>query len=122
MQTRLIAGIVVVLFGLGFAVAAKAPVRWDKSTGLSEPKIVKKVNPTYPDDARNEGVQGTVILDATVDTDGKVIATKVSQDPDSRLSAAAVDAVKQWAFAPARDDKGEPVVVVYTVTVAFKLE
>ena len=44
------------------------------------------------------------------------------KDPDPRLTKAATEAVLQWRFEPARDAQGKPVAVVYTVTVAFKLQ
>lgn len=127
MRTRLVASVVVVLVGgiwltCVSAGAPATPARWTEDSGLSEPKVVEKVNPVYPEEARAEKVQGVVVLDVTVDTGGGPSDVKVTKDPDPRLSQAAVDAVKQWRFEPARTAKGDPVAVVYTVTVAFKLQ
>jgi protein TonB len=127
MRTRLVASVVVVLAGgiwltCVSAGAPATPVHWTEDSGLSEPKVVEKVNPVYPEEARAEKVQGAVVLDVTVDTGGGPSGVKVTKDPDPRLSQAAVDAVKQWRFEPARTAKGDPVAVVYTVTVAFKLQ
>jgi len=127
MRTRSIASVVVVLIaGMGFLAsglgAAGGPPRYEAGKGLSEPKVVVKVAPKYPESARADGVTGEVVLDLSVDTAGAVGDVTVVKDPDQRLSQAAVDAVRQWRFEPARDGKGNPVAVVYSVTVAFKLE
>jgi len=127
MRTRLVASVVVVLVGgiwltCVSAGAPATPARWTEDSGLSEPKVVEKVNPVYPDEAKAERVQGVVVLDVTVDTAGVVSDAKVLEDPDPRLSQAAVDAVRQWRFEPARSAKGEAVAVVYTVTVKFMLK
>ncbi len=127
MKTRLLASAVVMLLGGLWLTCASAgarsePSHWTKDSGLSEPKVIEKVNPVYPEEARDEKVQGVVVLDITVDTEGVVSAAKVMKDPDARLSKAAVEAVNQWKFEPARTSTGDPVAVVYTVTVAFKLQ
>ncbi len=124
MKQSLVASAVVVVVGLGWLVAGAggAPVRWEEGSGLSEPKVEQRVNPTYPEEARAEGVTGVVVLEATIDPTGTVVATTPVQDPDARLTKAATEAVRQWRFAPARTADGEAVAVIYTVTVAFKLQ
>jgi TonB family protein len=83
---------------------------------------VEKVAPAYPEEARAEKVQGEVVLDLAVDTDGAVSEVNVVKDPDARLSEAAAAAAGQWKFEPARTSEGKPVAVLYTVTIAFKLQ
>jgi protein TonB len=109
-------------FGAAAAAAAGEIPHWDAEQGLSEPKVVEKVNPTYPDDARKERVQGTVVLDVVVAADGSVNEVEVVEDPDARLSHAATAAVVQWRFEPARNSAGEPVAVRYYLTIRFHLE
>jgi TonB family protein len=126
MKKSLTAGVVVLIAGLvwvgaGAAAGAK-PVRYDKDRGMIEPTLVQRVDPKYPEEARVEKVEGVVVLDAVVDTEGKVTETTPVKDPDARLTKAATEAVLQWRFEPARDAKGKPIAVVYTVTVAFKLQ
>jgi len=113
---------VAVLFWATAAVAGAAAVRWEEGSGLTEPQVVEKAPPKYPDEARKERVQGAVVLEATIETDGRVSETAVVEDPDARLTAAAREAVAKWRFEPARDAKGKPVAVRYRVTVAFKLQ
>ncbi len=93
-----------------------------KTKDVSEPVLVNKVNPSYPKEAKEDKVQGTVIVDITIDTEGSVIEAKATKSPDARLSTAAIDAIKQWKFKPALNKAGKPVQVLATVTVNFKLK
>lgn len=113
---------VAALFWVTAAVAGAAAVRWEEGSGLTEPRAVEKAPPSYPEEAQKERVQGAVVLEATIATDGRVSETAVVEDPDARLTAAAREAVAKWRFEPARDAKGNPVAVRYRVTVAFKLQ
>ncbi len=107
----------------------------------SEPRLVHKVNPAYPAEAKAAGTQGVVVVRLVIGKDGAVkeasvvasaptlerikelkpaegMATVLEGDP--RLAEAAVDAVKQWRYEPMRKD-GKPVEVKALVTVNFKL-
>ena len=44
----------------GAAAAGEKVARWEKGCGLSEPKVVEKAPPAYPEAARAEKVQGVV--------------------------------------------------------------
>lgn len=62
--------------------------------------LVKKVPPEYPEDARRNGQQGTVILYAFVSADGRVGKVRVLQGLSRSLDQASIEAVKQWVYAP----------------------
>lgn len=98
-------------------VKASGPLR--VSGGVQAPRKMLDVAPIYPELARAAGAQGLVIIEATIDTTGSVIATKVLRSAPL-LDAAAIDAVRQWKYEPARLN-GEPVAVLITVTVNFVL-
>jgi len=83
------------------------------------PKLVREVDPVYPEAARKAGVEGIIILEATTDTYGRVAAVKVLRGVEA-LNQAAIDAVKQWVYEPMVID-GKPMPVVFTVTVRFQL-
>ena len=112
-----------VLLGSALAVGAeeKGAVRFDNTKGITEPVVVQKVAPVYPEAARNARVQGTVILDATLDTEGRVTDVRVTEGADPRLDKASADALRQWTYKPAHDKNGRPVAVVFKVTVRFVL-
>ncbi len=90
-------------------------VRGDIMQGM----ISKKVNPEYPDAARNARIQGTVVLEVTVKKDGAVKNVRiVSGHP--LLAPAALDAVKQWVYKPFLLN-AKPVEVLTQVKVNFTL-
>jgi TonB family protein len=98
--------------------AADKPV---KATGdIKPPKIIKMVQPVYPEEARKQGIEGMVILEATADANGKVQKVNVLRGVGG-LNQAAMDAVKQWTYEPMIIN-GKPMPVVFTVTVRFTLK
>ncbi len=101
--------------------AAQAQTADEKGKPGGVPKIIKKVDPRYPADAKKERVQGAVLVDVGIDKNGKVTEAIASKSPDERLSKAAIDAVKQWEFEPAKMD-GKPVDVKATITINFRLK
>ena len=83
------------------------------------PKLVSTVRLTYPPSAKQAGIQGTVTVLATVDTNGTVTSAKSVNGP-LLLRQSAVDSVKQWKYSPGLSD-GRPVAAQVTVAVEFKL-
>ncbi len=83
------------------------------------PEAITRVQPVYPDLAREAGVDGTVLVQALVGKDGKVKDTKVVKSI-AMLDAAAEAAVKQWVFKPALSNN-KPVAVWVAVPVKFSL-
>ena len=88
-------------------------------TGLT-PKLISRVEPVYPKEARMARMEGVVILEARVDETGKVTSAKALRSIP-KLDQAAIDAVKQWKYEPVVVD-GKPIPVVITVTVRFVLK
>ena len=84
------------------------------------PKLVYKVNPLYPDEARRNHISGVVVVQAMIDAAGHVTDAIPLQGPPE-LTPAAIDAVKQWTFEPGTK-AGKPVPVVFNVTVNFLLD
>ncbi len=95
--------------------------RYVPDARISEPVALDKVPPKYPPSAREAGVSGSVVADLVIDEVGTVRDVVILESPSDDLSAAAIDAIEQWRFAPAIMD-GEPVAVRYIVTVMFRLE
>jgi TonB family protein len=86
---------------------------------IKEPRNLKHVNPVYPDVARQARVQGVVIMECTIDAQGKISDVRVLRGVPL-LDAAAIDAVRQWEYTPTVVN-GVPVAVIMTVTVNFRL-
>jgi TonB family protein len=87
---------------------------------IKPPIKVRDVKPVYPEDAQQARVQGTVIIEATIDETGKVSNAKVLRSIPF-FDQAALDAVNQWEFTPTRVN-GVFVPVVMTVTVSFTID
>jgi protein TonB len=86
---------------------------------IQEPRKLSNVNPVYPPDAIQARVQGVVILECTISATAKVAQVKPLRGIPL-LTEAAIEAVKQWEYAPTMLN-GVAVPVIMTVTVKFKL-
>ena len=89
-------------------------------SNVSEPVLVSQVQPQYTDEARAARVQGTVELRATIREDGTVKVDTVTKGLGYGLDEAAIAAVEQWKFIPAKKD-GKPVSALVGLLVNFTL-
>ena len=97
-----------------------APMRIRVGGNVQQAKRDHFVQPTYPPLAKQSGIEGTVVLNVTIDKDGNVqTADVVTGHP--LLIPAAIDAVKQWTYKTTLLN-GNPVEVVTTVEVNFRLQ
>jgi TonB family protein len=78
-----------------------------------ERAAVHRVPPVYPPIARQLGISGTVLVITTVDATGKVVKAE-SNSGNKLLAPSAIDAVKQWKFAPGDGTE------TFTVSVSFE--
>jgi periplasmic protein TonB len=86
---------------------------------IKEPRKLKNVAPVYPAVAAAGKVEGVVILEIEIRPSGRVEDVRVLRGVPL-LDAAAVDAARQWVFAPTLY-RGVPVSVTMTVSVRFSL-
>ena len=87
--------------------------------GVSAPVPIFTPKPGYPEDMDGP-VEGEVYLQVVIDEKGIPENVKVVKELYPKLDAQAVKVVKTWRFRPGMKD-GEPVPVIATVAVAFKL-
>ena len=127
-RTRLLgASVLSVALVVGCALGATAwlplraaqPTRLKAGGAIKPPQKIHDVRPVYPDDAQAAGVEGVVILDIVISTEGSVIATSVLRSVPM-LDDAAEHAVMQWRFEPTLLN-GEPVEIEMVVTINFTL-
>jgi len=83
-------------------------------------RMISSVPPVYPSLARAQHIQGQVLVDALIDTNGRVSAMRVVSGP-VLLHQAAMDALRQWKYQAATLD-GKPVPMHLTVTIQFRLQ
>jgi protein TonB len=86
---------------------------------IKEPRKTHEARPVYPPVAIAARVEGVVIINATIGTDGSVVNVRVTRSVPL-LDQAALDAVRQWRFTPTLLN-GVPVEVLMAVTVNFTL-
>ena len=80
-------------------------------------RLVQKVKPEYPNEARGAHLKGTVRLRVLIGEDGRVKETSPIEG-DPALTRAATDAVRRWKYRPLRID-GEPLEVESEISVKF---
>jgi TonB family protein len=87
--------------------------------GVMAGNIETKVNPVYPQAAKDAKIQGAVVLKAVIGKDGTIKSLKLVSGPDE-LAQSAWDAVKQWTYKPYLLN-GQPTEVETTITVNYML-
>jgi TonB family protein len=89
------------------------------SQGVMAGLLVTEVPPEYPPDAKEQKIQGVVLLRVTIDREGNVSNIElISGHPP--LAPAAIEAVKQWKYRPYLLN-GSPVEVETQIQVNFTL-
>lgn len=96
-----------------------AGIPLDAANDFDAPKPITRVTPAYPTAAQKAGVTGMVILEVVLDKNGKVKSVTVLRHA-AALEQAAVEAVRQWQYEPARLN-GVPADVVFTAEIVFSL-
>lgn len=94
---------------------------------LKPPRVMKRVEPVYPEKARKAGIRAEIILEVKTDLHGNVKSAEVINiDPSHELGSemwmlyeAARDAVLLWRFEPF-NYKGRIRSAIFTVTVKFE--
>ena len=101
----------------GKSVQQNMPMKIRVGANVQSSKLIRKVDPIYPAQAKAEGIEGSVTLQVTIGEDGQVqSAEPIEGNPI--LAAAAQEAVKQWGYQPTLLN-GRPVSVITTVVVPF---
>jgi periplasmic protein TonB len=96
---------------------APPPPRIVRVGSLNVPKLVRKVDPEYPELAREARLSALIILEVTVDPTGRVHDVTVLRGQPV-FDAAAVAAVRQWIYKPLLQN-GVPTAFIVTVTLTF---
>jgi TonB family protein len=86
---------------------------------VQEMALTSNPRPVYPEEAKRQGIEGVVTLEAVIGKDGTVQSLSViSGDP--LLVPPALEAVKQWEYRPTLLN-GAPVEVTTQIQVNFSL-
>ena len=87
--------------------------------GIAQGMLIKKVSPDYPAIAYAARVDGTVVLSAVINKEGRIENLRVVTGPPM-LQQSALDAVRKWVYRPYLLN-GNPVAVQTTINVVFNL-
>jgi TonB family protein len=103
----------------GDATHPPQPLRVRVSSGVMQGLLLTKVPPQYPQDAKDQHIQGVVVLRAIIDKEGNVSNIQlITGHPE--LAPAAIEAVKQWKYKPYLLN-GTPVEIETQIQVNFTL-
>ncbi|OIQ00737.1 MAG: hypothetical protein AUK35_02520 [Zetaproteobacteria bacterium CG2_30_46_52] len=86
----------------------------------SLPRFVHRQAPVYPEYMKQQGKEGTVLIEALVDAKGVVRTVKVIQSAGDLFDQAAIAAIQGSTFIPANTN-GNPVPVLLRVPIRFRL-
>ncbi|PSH04817.1 MAG: energy transducer TonB [Acidobacteria bacterium] len=95
------------------------PQRVKVSGGVTTGLLIHKVQPTYPQLAKQARISGSVILQAVIGKDGSIQNLRAVSGPPMLIQSA-IEAVRQWRYKPYYLN-GEPVEVDTQITVNFTL-
>ena len=96
---------------------------YEPGDGVTLPAPIKQVRPEYTDAAKDARIEGSVLLECAVMTDGRAARIRVVKSLDTvhGLDASAVEALRQWQFRPGTKD-GKAVAVRVHVEMTFTLK
>lgn len=89
--------------------------------GVGMPSCFYMPNPPYSDEARKAKYSGTVLVEAVVSVDGRVINPRVVKSPGLGLDESTINTLRTWRCKPANGPNGKPVPVQVPFEVTFHL-
>jgi protein TonB len=116
-------GTIDVLIGFppqGSAVVELATVAVRVGGKVVAANLVRQVKPVYPQVAKDNRIQGVVVLEANIATDGSVSDARVLTGNPTFVQSA-LEAVRQWVYKPVLLE-GQAVEAVSTITINFAFE
>jgi periplasmic protein TonB len=88
--------------------------------GVTPPRAIYRVDPTYDDASRKAKISSAVVLTIIVTPDGNPKSIRIAKSLSPSLDQRAIEAVAQWKFAPATKD-GKPVAIQVDIQVTYNL-
>ncbi len=90
---------------------------YDLGPGVSPPRVIKQTSPQYPN-GRGVRASGSVLIGLIVSSQGLPKDPHILKSLDKDLDQSAIEAVKQWRFAPAQKD-GKAIAVRVSLQIEF---
>jgi protein TonB len=89
------------------------------------PVLIKRAAPEYPEEARQQGITGTVWVKALIDKSGKVAEVVVVDDSSENVSYfkdSAIKAAYHDKWEPSKSKEGKPLAAWVTFRIDYKLK
>ena len=105
----LVSAVVLLLMGVMYPRQSQtnpAPDSQKAESAQSHPKLIHRVPPIYPPEAKAKGINGIVVVEAVIGKQGDVVTARVVEG-DKIFWNAAVTAVKAWKFEPLTSQEQE---------------
>jgi TonB family protein len=115
------AGVAQPMLDIGGGTEDKPESRGSTDEEIIPPKVIHKVNPVYPEEAREAKLTGQVVCQVVVSTKGAPTELEILSATDEIFVQPTIDAIKQWRFEPATMH-GKPVEVWYQLETNFSLK
>jgi len=104
--------------GLAAPVAANPEGGIYPMGSIEAPKLITQVNPVYPEEARQKGLKGRVVLEIVINPKGETTQVKIVKSDNEIFNASAKEAVAQWRYESPMHD-GKPVSVRWIITINY---
>jgi TonB family protein len=124
----IVSALAVACLGVSLSAARQSaePDVYQPGHGVETPKLLREVKPQYTKEALDAKIEGVVLMEAVIQTDGTVrhdVKVVRSLDPTFGLDEQAVKAARQWLFTPGiRVKDKKPVPVLVTIEMAFTMK
>lgn len=105
---------------LAFGAAGQQPIYTAKDPGVKAPSVIFEKKPVYTAEAMRMRIEGRVVLETVIGTDGRPTAIKVIKSLHPSLDGKAIAALELWRFMPAQKD-GKAVAIRSEVEMTFAL-
>ncbi len=93
---------------------------YDVGGDVKPPRVIHRVVPEFTKKSRDRHVEGSVILAAIVTSKGEPRRIRVQKGVEQDLDEQAVEALKQWQFAPGTKDS-KPVATRVSIEIRFSV-
>lgn len=93
---------------------------YDVGGDVKPPRVLHRVVPQFTEKSRDRHVEGSVILGAVVTSKGEPRQIRIQKGVEQDLDEQAVEALKQWQFAPGTKDN-KPVATRVSIEIRFNV-
>ena len=115
MNLRFVTAVLATCYVVSYAVAQQEKT---ESQNDSEPVLIHKVEAEYPEEAKEAGVAGEVVLRIRIETDGTTTILETLKPLGHGCTEAAINAAEQWKWEPA-EKNGKSVEAEGIIKVSF---